>query len=393
MKPYPITQQLSVRARFLRRAVHTYLGSDDIRWRVLVTTGRYASHFAVIVVALIAMLLAGAHLGDNAPAFHPQITINDGSGNAGSGNSVVGYQSSSGSAGGGRIYSPGELQNYLALINQDAGLLTRRVVPDTSAPVEVRSGIITYTVQPGDTIETIAARFKLLPSTLVWSNKDVEDKPDQLSIGQILNILPVDGIWYQVQPNDTLSEIAEKFKVKTEDIVNFPLNNLGGGANLLAGAMIVVPNGIKPYVAPVVADTSGGGATRSTYSAPAVNATAYGRFQWPTRGFISQYFSVYHSGIDIANAIGIPIYAADGGYVTYAGWDNTGYGYMVLINHGNGFSTLYAHLSRYFVDIGQAVARGQLIAAMGSTGNSTGPHLHFEVRYGDIPRNPLFYLP
>ncbi len=383
-----------MRARFLRRAVRTrlvrtYFGSEEIRWRVLVTTGRYTSHVAVIVVALVAMLLAGAHLGGSAPAFQPQITING----------AEGQGSSGGGPGGGRIYSPNELQTYFSLVNQDGGLLTRQVLPDTSEPAEVRSGIITYTVQSGDTIETIAARFKLLPSTLVWSNKDVEDQPDQLSIGQVLNILPVDGIYYEVQPDDTLSDIADRYKVKPEDIVSFPLNNLGGGANLLAGAMVVVPGGVKPYVAPVVADTSGGETSSSSsssggggYSAP-VNATAYGNFVWPTNGFITQYFGAYHSGLDIANAIGIPVAAADGGYVAYAGWDNTGYGYMILINHGNGFSTLYGHLSYYYVDTGQAVARGQLIAAMGSTGNSTGPHLHFEVRYGGVPRNPLFYLP
>jgi murein DD-endopeptidase MepM/ murein hydrolase activator NlpD len=108
---------------------------------------------------------------------------------------------------------------------------------------------------------------------------------------------------------------------------------------------------------------------------------------------LTQGYYAYHRGLDIANAIGIPIAAADSGYVAYAGWDNTGYGYMLLINHGNGFQTLYAHLSQYYVDPGQAVARGQVIAAMGSTGNSTGPHLHFEIRYGGVQQNPLFYLP
>lgn len=382
MKPNPLTQQVTIRARFLKRVVRTYLNSDEIRWRMLVTTGRYTSHIAVIIVALVAVLLAGAHLGSNAPAFEPEITIN-------------GVSSPSGdqiSAGSGRIYSPAELQTYMAVLNQDSGLLSRRAIAETSAPVEARSGIITYTVQAGDTIETIAARFKLLPSTLVWSNQEVEDQPDQLSIGQVLYVLPVDGIWYEVQSNDTLNDIADEFKVKPEDIVNYPLNNLGGGANLLAGTKIVIPNGVKAAAATSVASSTSGGYAGYGSSA-AVNPAASGNFMWPTQGTLTQYFGVYHSGIDIAYAVGIPIMAADGGYVSYAGWDNTGYGYEVLINHGNGFTTRYAHLSQYYVDAGQPVARGQVIAAMGSTGNSTGPHLHFEVIYGGVPQNPLFYLP
>jgi murein DD-endopeptidase MepM/ murein hydrolase activator NlpD len=334
------------------------------------------------MVALVAILLAGAHLGGEAPAMQPEVALNGSNPDSGANVQI--------NAGGGRIFSPAELQTYLSVLNQDGGLLSRRSIAETSAPVEARSGIITYTVQSGDTIETIAARFKILPSTLVWSNKDVENQPDQLSIGQVLSILPVDGIWYEVQSADTLTDIADKFKVKPEDIVNYPLNNLNAGANLLAGVRIVIPNGVKAVAATASSSSSGG---YSNIGSAAVNPSASGNFLWPTRGSITQYFGVYHSGLDIAYAVGIPIAAADGGYVAYAGWDNTGYGYMILINHGNGFSTLYGHLSQYYVDAGQPVARGQLIAAMGSTGNSTGPHLHFEVRYGGVPQNPLFYLP
>ena len=375
---------MTVRARFLKRVVRTYLGSDDFRWRVLVTTSRYTSHIAIIIVALIAMLLAGAHLGGEAPTFKPEVTLNGSTSGTGASTQI--------GAGGGRIYSPDELQTYLSVLNQDSGLLSRRAIAETSAPVETRGGIITYTVQAGDTIETIAARFKLLPSTLVWSNQEVENQPDQLSIGQVLYILPVDGIWYEVQSDDTIGDIADKYKVTSEDIVNYPLNNLGGGANLLAGTKIVIPNGVKAAAVAAVASSSSGG--YSSYgSSAAVNPAASGNFMWPTQGSLTQYFGVYHSGIDIAYAVGIPIAAADGGYVSYAGWDNTGYGYEVLINHGNGFTTRYAHLSQFYVDAGQPVARGQVIAAMGSTGNSTGPHLHFEVIYGGVPQNPLFYLP
>lgn len=349
---------------------------------MLVTTSRFTSHIAIISVALMAVVLAGARLSSTnthkvdsaSAALAPNAAPDDAL-----------------PAGGGRIYSPAALQSYISIINQDGGLLSRRAVPDTIAPSEVRSGFITYTIQAGDNIETIAARFRLLPTTLVWSNPDVENAPDRLNIGQVIHVPPVDGIWYEVQADDTVSSIADKFKAKVDDIVNFPSNNLTGGANLFVGNKIMVPNGVKPFVAKPVEAAAGpsGGA----YSGPAISAAGSGQFQWPTSGMLTQGYYAYHRGIDIARAVGVPIAAADGGYVSFAGWDNTGYGYMLMINHGNGFSTLYGHLSQYYVDPGQRVARGQIIAAMGNTGNSTGPHLHFEVRYNGVPQNPLFYLP
>jgi len=276
----------------------------------------------------------------------------------------------------------------------EGALIVRNVVFAQAQRAASRASIITYTVQPGDNVEIIAQRFGVLPSTIVWSNSEVEDNPDLLRVGQELAILPVDGILYTVKANDTLSGIAERFKVKTEDIVRSPLNNLSGGTNLVPGMQIVIPGGVKPFVARVVQPQAASRpAPGRRYVGPAPGFFASGAFAWPTRGYISQYFRTYHRGLDIANAIGTPIAASDGGYVTYAGWSNIGYGYMVQLDHGNGFSTLYAHLSQWYVSPGQSVARGQIIGAMGSTGNSTGPHLHFEIRYGGAPQNPLLYLP
>jgi murein DD-endopeptidase MepM/ murein hydrolase activator NlpD len=358
---------------------------------MLVTTGRFTSHIAIIAVALIAVLLAGARLNGN-PARKPGDVSGLVADSRTAPNVLPAEQTT---AGGVRTYSPAALSSYISIINQDGGLVARRAVAETIAPTEARSGIITYTVQSGDTIETIAARFRLMPTSIVWSNKDVEDEPDRLSIGQTIYIPPIDGIWYTVANDDTLSGIAASFKAKPEEIVSYPMNNLKAGSNLLAGSHIMIPNGVKPPPPPVaaVASTSGGGGSVATYSGPAVKAAASGQFQWPTIGVLTQGYYAYHRGIDIARSVGTPVAAADGGYVSAAGWDNTGYGYMIIINHGNGFSTLYGHLSQYYVEIGQAVARGQIIAAMGSTGHSTGPHLHFEVRYGGVQQNPLFYLP
>lgn len=270
----------------------------------------------------------------------------------------------------------------------------RDAVISIAKPAEARKAIITYTVAPGDNVEVIAQKFGLLPTTIVWANPEVEESPDLLRVGQVLNILPVDGILYEVKPDDTLNGIAQRFKVKPEDIVNFPLNNLSPGMNLVPGQRLVVPNGVKPIVVrtrPV--QTQRAPAPGQRYVGPAPSFVATGAFIWPTRGYISQGYWWGHRGIDIANAVGTPIAAADGGYVTFAGWSPVGYGYMVTIDHGNGFVTLYAHLSQWYVVPGQAVARGQIIGAMGSTGRSTGPHLHFEIRYGGDLLNPRIYLP
>lgn len=257
---------------------------------------------------------------------------------------------------------------------------------------EARRAVITYTVAPGDNVERIAQRFGLQPTTIIWSNPELEETPDLLRIGQVLTILPVDGLLYEVKPNDTLSSIAERFKVKPEAIVEFPLNNLAPGDNLVPGQKIIVPGGVKPIqrrvITPQPQRTPG-----RRYVGPAPSFAATGAFGWPTVGAITQQYWWGHRGLDIANAIGTPIAASDGGYVTYAGWNNQGYGNLVIIDHGNGFSTFYAHLSSWFVAPGQSVARGQVIGAMGSTGRSTGPHLHFEIRYNGTPMNPILYLP
>jgi len=108
---------------------------------------------------------------------------------------------------------------------------------------------------------------------------------------------------------------------------------------------------------------------------------------------ITQKFWGGHPGVDIARATGTPIFAADSGYVAVVGWDSSGYGNMVIIDHGNGFQTRYAHLDGVIVRQGQSVKKGQQIATMGTTGRATGPHLHFEVIKGGVPRNPLGVLP
>jgi len=388
MRTRHLAQAVRDRAARVALASQEFLRSDDARWRALIVVGRFTAHSAILFVLVLAVVLAGlgagaTSRGDAAASILPTP--------AGASRSPVIL------SGGSALVSPAgpALQSRsVGAAGQDSTLIVRDVVFAAVEQAEVRADIITYTVRPGDNVETIAQRFGLLPTTIVWSNREVEDNPDVLRVGQVLNILPTDGILYTVEANDTLSGIAERFKTSVDSILKSPLNNLASGANLVPGMRIVVPGGVKPFVPRVVqADVRPSRASGSGYVGPAPRFAASGTFAWPTRGQISQRFLYYHRGIDIANAIGVPIFAADGGYVTYAGWSNVGYGYMVQIDHGNGFSTLYAHLSQWYVDPGQAVSRGQVIGAMGSTGNSTGPHLHFEIRYGGVPQNPLVYLP
>ncbi|MCB0053589.1 MAG: M23 family metallopeptidase, partial [Caldilinea sp.] len=148
------------------------------------------------------------------------------------------------------------------------------------------------------------------------------------------------------------------------------------------------PGGSKPFVATYV-----GASSAYSVSRPPGAAAGSGNFSWPTAGYISQGYWGGHPAVDIAGWLGAPVTAADGGYVVLAGggW-NSGYGNYVIVDHGNGFTTLYAHLNSIFVSPGETVSKGQQVGTMGNTGNSTGPHLHFEIRYSDVPYNPSSYL-
>lgn len=265
-----------------------------------------------------------------------------------------------------------------------------QIVPFTIIPERTRQVIQTYSVQAGDTVLGIAYKFKLKPETLQWSNPNLEQNPDTLRIGDQVKILPVDGVLHTVRAGDTLSALATRYKVTPEQIVAYEANDLpDSGAQLTTGAEVVVPGGVKPYITQQVATTSS-----SPVSVPFDALKGSGSFRWPAGGSISQNYWGGHPGIDIASRTGASVKAADGGFVVLAGsgW-NGGYGNHVIIDHGNGFTTLYAHLNTIFVRTGENVSTGQQIGTVGNTGNSTGPHLHFEIRYQGYPRNPYSLLP
>lgn len=246
----------------------------------------------------------------------------------------------------------------------------------------IRRAAETYIVEPGDTLSAIAAKFGVAVSTLLWENRLTSYSV--LRPGQKLTILPTSGISYRIAKGDTLSRIANRYDISAETIKDF--NALDD--TLTVGDVITIP-GARPYVAPAPARP----ATPTSVASVAPNLASNTKLLWPapTRR-ISQYFSWRHTGVDLANSTGTPIYAAEDGVVQTAGWNAGGYGYYIIIDHGQGLATLYGHNSKLLVSRGERVTRGQLIALMGSTGRSTGPHVHFEVRIGGRRVNPLTYI-
>lgn len=254
--------------------------------------------------------------------------------------------------------------------------------------------IIVHTVAEGETISSIAERYGLQSTTVMWENDLTESS--KIKPGQELRILPLDGVRHKVARGETINSIGKKYGLEGSEIqviVDYPFNEFLNNETfeLATGQYLVIPDGVKR----ATGTTSGSRVVaRQAYTTPdAGSVTATGSFVWPAAGRITQGYKFYHKAIDIANRSGGPILAADSGTVIGAGWlDGYGYGNRVIVDHGNGFVTLYAHLSVIQVKNGQRVNRGDLLGQMGNTGRSTGTHLHFEIRNGGVLLNPLSYL-
>lgn len=274
----------------------------------------------------------------------------------------------------------------------------------TIIPTRERDEITIYTVEQGDSIFGIAKSFDISPETVLWANYDVlNDDPHMIEIGLDLKIPPTNGVYYQVQEGDTIESVASKFKADPDDILTWPGNHLDIVEPVLEpGTYIMVPGGqreFRQWVVPTIARGRAG--VNTTIIGPgscdtsAGGAFGTGSFVWPAGNHYlsgNDYWSG-HLAIDIAAGMGAPVYATDSGLVVYAGAIGGGYGNMVMIDHGNGFQSLYAHLSQINVRCGQSVYQGNMIGLAGSTGNSTGPHLHFEIRYFGAFVNPWQVLP
>lgn len=289
--------------------------------------------------------------------------------------------------------------------------LDRITKMDTTLPEKPRYEIRKYTVVEGDTVFGIADKFNLNPSTILWGNLYIlGDDPHRLFPGVEINILPKDGVLHRWSAGEGLNGVSRYYDVTPEDIINWPGNNLNpdeigdyAAPNIEPGTDLFVPGGQRDFITwsapritrdnPAVARNIGPGACGVIMD----GAVGIGTFIWPApQRFISGYDyspSTNHFGIDIGGHLGDALYASDNGVVVYSGWNDYGYGYMVVIDHGGGWQTLYAHMSEIYYGCGASVFQGDVIGLMGSTGNSSGPHLHFEMRHDEYGRvDPKLFL-
>ena len=248
-----------------------------------------------------------------------------------------------------------------------------------------------YEIQPGDTLSSIAGRFGIEADYIIWNNIDILPNEELLTVGEQLQIPSVAGIIHDVRLDETLTEIAERYEADVSEIVAFSANGLANANLLQEGVTVLVPGGrVIPPPAPAIRP--------ALQQAPPTfvvgEVSAFG-FVWPVVDIITSYYGPYHPlGIDINAPLGVPIVAAAAGQVVFIGGDVCcSYGFHVEIKHDETFSTLYAHLDSFTVELGQQVEQGQVISLSGLSGRSTGPHLHFEIRRDGIYQDPLLYLP
>lgn len=344
-------------------------------------------------------------------------------------------------------YQPGSpLQEGAASHPSPTASVAIELPPDEPAPAtpNTQKGIRLYTVRSGDTIATIARRNGISQETVLWANNLTTRST--LKVGTELRIPPVTGIIHTVKRGETLAQIANRYGVKSADISS--VNTLG--KTLAIGVEIVIPDAkplstatiaAKPPVASPkpVATAQSTTAPKSPSTATAKTPKVVGRVSvkpdvpiakirnkafdiyqelsnskedtrsvpedkeeavakkktkllWPTRlAVVNQYYGWNHTGLDIDGDYTDPIYASEDGTVTTAGWNSGGYGLQIVIDHPGSLRTRYAHASKLFVKAGDEVKRGQVIGYVGTTGRSTGTHLHYEVYDNGKRKNPLAY--
>lgn len=252
----------------------------------------------------------------------------------------------------------------------------------TVVSAKPRDKIVNYEVLGGDTLASIGQKFGVSVDTLKWAN---DLKSQTIKPGQIIKVPPVTGIVHKVNSGDSIYSIAKKYRTNAQKIVNFPFNDFADLDTfaLTPGQTLFVPDGVIE-AAPVI--------SAPQYASIKAGVQGSSSFIWPTSGGITQYPVSYHMALDIANNGAPPILASDTGTVVFAGCLGYGYGCHIIVNHANGYETLYGHLSSIGVSAGQAVSQGQQIGVMGCTGRCSGTHLHFEVRSGGGQLNPLSFL-
>ncbi len=274
-------------------------------------------------------------------------------------------------------YFQSSSQSEITLSDEEISVNTLRTNSD-------RDKVTIYSTVKGDTLKSIAEKFSISEKSITWANPGTGESPPA---GTRLRIAPITGIIHTVVAGDNIYVLAKKYQVNPQKIVNFPYNEFKDESfTLIAGTELMIPGGsiIEPK-APVISEA---------YNFAQVVAGVRGSssFIWPTNGVITQYPASYHMALDIANGNSPPVIAADSGTIIFSGCFSWGYGCHIIIDHNNGYRSLYGHLQRRDVEQGNAVSQGQQIGQMGSTGRSTGTHLHFEIRQGSTLLNPQSFL-
>lgn len=284
-------------------------------------------------------------------------------------------------------------------ISADGGAVSaipRKLQLITNIPERPRYDSVVYRVSRGDAMLSIAEDYNLKSETILYVNTQLEDNPHNLKPGMELTIPPVDGLYYEWQDGDTFESVAEKFDAVPEDIINFPGNNVDlTDPEIKPGMSVMIPGGsreLRQWQQDLATNGRGADTGTGEISGNACGGgPVAGGFGWPasSHNISGNGYGPGHLGIDIQANEGEPVFAAGSGVVTMAqgGW-NYGYGNVVQIDHGNGYVTVYAHLSVINVGLCTPVGQGAVIGAAGNTGNSFGAHLHFEVRIGGSNVNP-----
>lgn len=264
------------------------------------------------------------------------------------------------------------------IVDENSLVSTGPVGADEIASQKSSSGEIrVYTVRPGDSLSEVAAMFGVTTNTIMWAN-DL-NRATEIQPGDSLVILPIVGVRHIVKKGDTIASIAKKYDGETDEILSY--NQLLSAEDLNVGDTLIIPGGAM-HAAPVKVATN----AKPISVSGATSASSAG-FSHPAPGSVKSQGVHGYNAVDLAGSYGSAIRAAAAGQVIVSkssGW-NGGYGQYIVIKHSNGTQTLYAHLSSNSVGVGAYVAQGEVIGAMGSTGKSTGNHLHFEVRGAKNP--------
>ena len=367
-------------------------------WQLLVDrlgplrAARYAGHVMLLVIVLIGIWAARAGL--RALPGAPGLTF------------LAGQARAEALPTAGPLLGVEDLPAYVKAAGGPT--VARHVQLHTTVPSRPRLELIKYVVQSGDTVFGIAENFGLKAETVLWGNYDtLQDNAHSISPGQELIILPVDGALHEWILGESLTGVARFFGVTPQDIIDWPGNHLDptvdpSNPNIDAGTELVIPGGRRELTVAWTARITRADPARARLLGPGACGTIYdgpigsGVFNWPTPlHYVGGYdFSSIHPALDLAGDTGHSIFASDSGVIVFAGWNNGGYGNVIVVDHGNGWQTLYAHLSQVNVACGQAVFTGNVIGQMGCTGNCSGSHLHFEMMndiYGKV--NPWNFLP